>query len=1158
MNEPVSVLAVPMFDPGAGRIELTMPEGMNLAKIVRAALPQASADDLRQCRVTLVSASGASVIGRALWHAVTPKPGIRVIIRVVPGKGALRSILMVAVSIAAVALGQYWALGLGYTAGTTGFAVASSLITMGVNMVGSLLINALVPPVKPDDERRNSYSISGWRNRLDPDGAVPIVLGDIRYAPPFAAMSYTEVVGDWQYIRALFLFGEGELELSDFRLGETAIEEFDEIEMEIRQGLVGDQPVTLYLQQVLEESVGVELTRHRPRDDAGEIIDGEAPLKPVTRTTGRDTDRANIILAWPGGLLRFDKKGRRRAGMVQVQIEYREVGAPDWVNVTTLDIRAERPEQFYRYHPLQFPRRSRWEVRLTMLTVENTDSNVSDSTVWAGLQTIRPEYPIAYDRPLALVAMRVKATHQLNGGLANLTARARRICLDWDVSSATWVKRPTSNPASLYRYALQSAANPKAVTDAEIDLDQFADWHEFCAARSLHYNRVLDQAGASLRDALTEIAAVGRATPRHDGLRWGVVIDRPSDLIVDHVGPRNSWNFSVSRAYAEQPHALIVRFQDQTDDFKETQRVIRRPGHDGPINLTEVLQLPGITDPDVVYREGLRRFYEAQYRPDVFEVTQDGAARVATRGDTIALSHDVISTVQIVARVTAVAGNIVEIDEEVEISQGQTYGIRFRVFADADDTVGVSVVRPLAGEPGITRLLTLDGTGAAPHTGDLVYFGLAGREAEQVIVTHVERTEDMCSILRGVAAAPEIDALTDAAVIPEWDTRVGQIVTGDMPMPAPPRFTQLRSGLFISFGGGIRLGNADIEILLEPDPGTVPVTHFEIQHRRLGAPEWSSVSIPAGAGGAGLDGYPLGQTAELRARSWTAFGVASPFGPIVTITVGSNLTPPAELDPASISITPLLGGGLIQFATGTDNLLETVQLYRSRLPELDRSADAVGAALAVAPNQSYSFAIGDTTRANLASPAAWQAAGGWIVESGAARHAPGQAGTLQQPLLTTTGRHYRVAYRVSDQTAGTVTIRLAGTDIRNGPDATGAGYYSGKITADGHTRLELYASADFDGTVSDIVTYMETDACLAPGTSHLAGTTRRRWRPRPDFRPARDRDHLTPELHPPARASRARVSRGARSSERAQHGGYPHSEYSVIQFRRQSDRKLRW
>lgn len=42
--------------------------------------------------------------------------------------------------------------------------------------------------------------------------------------------------------------------------------------------------------------------------------------------------------------------------------------------------------------------------------------------------------------------------------------------------------------------------------------------------------------------------------------------------------------------------------------------------------------LPGITDPETIYREGLRRFDEAEYRSDVFEATQDGDRPGGPRG----------------------------------------------------------------------------------------------------------------------------------------------------------------------------------------------------------------------------------------------------------------------------------------------------------------------------------------------------------------------------------------------------------------------------------------------------------------------------------------------------------------------------------------------
>ena len=100
-----------------------------------------------------------------------------------------------------------------------------------------------------------------------------------------------------------------------------------------------------------------------------------------------------------------------------------------------------------------------------MLTDETTDASVQQRTQWAALQTIRPEYPLAYPRPLALIALRIRATHQLSGQLDTISALVTRICPDWDTATATWITRATSNPASLYRHVLQMPANPKAVAE---------------------------------------------------------------------------------------------------------------------------------------------------------------------------------------------------------------------------------------------------------------------------------------------------------------------------------------------------------------------------------------------------------------------------------------------------------------------------------------------------------------------------------------------------------------------------------------------------------------------------------------------------------------------------------------------------------------------
>jgi len=1086
---PIHVLAAPQFDPGAGRIALDVPHGLTVEEIVARALPMASEADRTRMRVALVTDAGSQIVPRELWALARPKPGVRVVIRVISGKGVLRSILSIVVSIAAIAfagpIGAAMAGTFGWTAATW-----TAIATVGLTIVGQLLINALIPPTKPDTERKNTYSITGWKNRYEPGGAVPVILGKMRYAPPMAATPYTEIVGDAQYVRAVFVVGEGEVQIDDMRLGETSLSEYDEVETEVRTGIATDLPLSLYSRQVVEESIGVELTRPLQRDDAGEVISGlPSVATPVIRSTGPDASGASIVLVWEAGLFRLNDSGQRKSRTVSIKIEHRPVEAEEWQLVETLTITAKKAETFFRQHSWTFPTRGRWQVRLTMLTDESTDTQVSQRTSWAALQTIRPEYPLAYPRPLALVALRIKATHQINGSLDNFNCLVSRICRDWDTATSTWIRRATENPAAIYREVLQHAANPKAVGDAGIDLDLLADWAAWCAAEGLTYNAVLEEQGTTLRDVLSEIAAAGRATPRHDGVQWGVVIDRPllNTLIVDHINPRNSWGFKWSRAYIDPPHAFVVKFKDAGNDYKDTERVIPWPGHVGDVTLTEQLSLPGKVYAAEVWREARRRQLETIYRPDTYEVTQDGAVRTATRGDAIALSHDVLSRVQAAARIKRVVANLVELDDEVDMTAGEAYAVRFRVFETAEDTIGVSVVRTVRNIAGRTSVLTLTGVGAVPEVGDLVHFGPASVESYAQIVTRIEATQDMCAIVRTVDAAPQIDIELAATEIPAWSSRVGAEIDENLVQPSAPRFAGLTSGTATT-------GVANrITVALEPGPGAVTTSAFQLEHRLASGTGWTVVSIPAASGGGDIDSYAIGQLVQLRARGVSATGVLGPYSPTVTITVGTaNAGLPSALPGASISVSALLGGALVQFTTGTDANTTRVQVYRSTSATLDRETDAVGSPITVSAQQAYSTTLGDATRANLIvggamdSAAPWTAGSGWSIAAGVASHVTGVAGSLSQALAATAGKFYRLGLTVSGRTAGTLQPCLSGGSDRLGTALAANGLARDRIQAvTGNATFELRASADFVGSVDDVIAYLETDTCLSAGTHYV-------------------------------------------------------------------------
>ncbi|WP_139051957.1 host specificity factor TipJ family phage tail protein [Roseibium sp. TrichSKD4] len=945
------VLASPcLLDPGLGRIDLDLPCGMSLAEIVASVLPglgiSADAAGNLPLRVVLVNEQGAMPVEQRNWQFVRPRPGVRVLIRALPGKSAIRTILMIVVTIAAVALGQLWAVPIAGALGISA-AVVSAGLTLGLSALGNLLVNALVPPTSanPGDqsgaggnEVKQSYTITGWKNRLSPDGAVPVALGKHRYAPPFGAISYTEIVGDIQYVRALFLFGYGPLKLSEFKLGTTDLDEYDEIEIETREGLSGDAPLTLYPKQVIEEAVGSDLTRPLPRNDAGTVVSGPANEKPVTRYTAANSTGASVIISFPGGLFHYNSNGKLQSLSVSVRIRYRALqSGDDWTTVTTLNVSAGKREAFYRQHSWEFPKRGRYEVEVTRLTNERTNDREQDRTVFLVLQSLRPEYPLNFDRPLALAALRIKATYQLNNSLDNFSALVSRVCLDWDKAGGSWISRETSNPAALYRFVLQSPANPYPVADSGIDLGFLQDWHEFCAAKGLKFNFVLDR-DLTLFEVLQLIAAAGRATPRHDGVKWSVVIDRPQDMVVDHISPRNSDGFKWTRTYLDPPDAFRVPFFDETNEFEPAERVVPWPGFSGEINLTEEIELPGKTNPDEIWIEARRRMYEIIHRPNRYSALQDGAVRVATRGDLIMGSLDVLEKSQVAAHVKRVEGNLIVLDEEIQMEEGADYAVRFRTGICEEDTIGTSSLRSVVFESEPGCVIRVDGGGVLPKAGDIVHFGKASQESKPLIVRGIEAGQDFTSHITFVDAAPEIDALTDAEEPPTWSGVIGSELDDQLSIPARPRFTAIRTGVA---GTGSANG---LDVLLVPGSGSsATIGRFEIDHRLSGTSPWTSVDVTAAEGGGAISGYEVGDRVQLRARALTPNGLPGPYNAIFSITIGET---DAGIPRGLGNGSGVVGGkahAKVTIVTQNDENVVAVVIYRlASAGVLDREAHVIG------------------------------------------------------------------------------------------------------------------------------------------------------------------------------------------------------------------------
>lgn len=140
----IQVLAIPhMLDPTRDRVKLTVLPGQSIAEMVDETLPAARALGPGYIRVTI----DGHVVEAENWHRVRAKAGMHVLIRIVPQGDALKSVLTIALTVAAVAAGQYYALGLlealSIGAGVATQAAAAAAITSPVLNDGRIWMNAL-------------------------------------------------------------------------------------------------------------------------------------------------------------------------------------------------------------------------------------------------------------------------------------------------------------------------------------------------------------------------------------------------------------------------------------------------------------------------------------------------------------------------------------------------------------------------------------------------------------------------------------------------------------------------------------------------------------------------------------------------------------------------------------------------------------------------------------------------------------------------------------------------------------------------------------------------------------------------------------------------------------------------------------------------------
>jgi len=771
--------------------------------------------------VRLYVTIGGHAIEPKNWARVRVKPGVSVTIVKVPGKGALRAIAGLVVALAAAVFAP-WLAGalLPGLAGTTAGAIATGLIGAGISLAGTLAINALFPVAKPSSLPNTTtlYSIGGAQNQAAQYGAIPEIFGTHRISPPYAAGAYTELVGDDQYLRMLFVVGYGPIAISDLKIGETDISKFEDVRYEIIEDHTVT-PVTLYTKPVYQEDVSVEL---------------DGPTGWVQRTTADNVDEISVDVGAPNGIYRLKAKdGSRVNYTVTVDVQYKLSSASTWIALGTFDLTANSPQAIRRTLSKAVAR-GKYDVRLSKSSPDYSGKdNVAETVYWTAVRGRRNEPVISFTKPLTLIAMRIRATGQLNGTVNTLNCIASPKIRAWN--GTTWSSgQVTRNPADHFRQVLQGNGNARPVDGASIDLDSLQEWHDYCAAKGFTFDLVANDQ-KSVYDRLTEIAAAGRAAVSFRDGRWGVVWDIADSPIVQHFSPRNSANFSSTRAYGDMPHGFRVSFINRDNGYLNDERVVYDDGYtEANATKFEGLDFSGVTDKDLIWKHGRYHLAQLRLQRETYSLDTDFENLVCTRGDRVRVNHDVVLWGAGSARVRSVTSSPdgVVLDDTLRMEAGKTYSMRFRL------NDGSTLVRQVTGVDGEFRSFFFSDAGELPATGDLALFGENGFESVVLRVKSISARQDLSARIELVDDAPAI-LTADTGTIPEFETGIAPVP--DYRASAPTGFSYLETVWTTS------PATSAIDLAWQaPDAGAA--ASYIVQYRANGDSQWittSSVSAPA-------------------------------------------------------------------------------------------------------------------------------------------------------------------------------------------------------------------------------------------------------------------------------------------------------------------------
>lgn len=624
------------------------------------------------------------------------------------GNKVTRSVMMLVVAVASAYTGGV----VGATYGSIWGAVAAG----GVALAGGLLVNAILPVAtatssfnSSDFSSSTTYSWDESYNKFTQGTPIPKVFGTHKITAPLYS-KFIETIDNKQYWNSLYALNDGVINsVSDIKINDESIENFDNVTYEIRYGYNDQLLITNFDNTKSDKEVGRKLSTSYVE----------------TLTDGNEVTSLSATLMFPRGIFFANDQGTISEYRVKVVLEYSNDGInwnrfggdsytigywykvvqgngvvniaqysayqsgyigivgsmpsnvvfnnsyPDVASTTVswyyeayyspyTTITANETSTFRKTFKVNNLPPAQYQVRAKFYEAPNSSSRYGSDCY---LEYITEEIGDDFIYPsTAILAIRALATDQLGGSKPSIS------CI---------VSANSSNPALIAKQMLQESG----ISEDRI-LPSFEEWATHCEAMGYTFNGVFDTS-MTLRKALDLVGTIGRASIIQFGSKFEAIMDRAEEIPVQSFtfGVGNILKDSFKQTFLpilDRANVIEVTYYDANLDYEPTIVEVSSGNYDSVAEENRTaITLIGCTNRAQAKKHGRYMLNCNRYLTETVTLEADKDSLVCKYGSIVRVSHDT-PQYGFSGRIVSYTSITITLDREVTFESGKSYCIQLR------------------------------------------------------------------------------------------------------------------------------------------------------------------------------------------------------------------------------------------------------------------------------------------------------------------------------------------------------------------------------------------------------------------------------------------------------------------------------------------------